>query len=58
MKTRALKGMRDLLPDEQLLRDYVQNNILNEVNFGNAFLKKSFSLIQLGKKMKKTHPLL
>lgn len=29
MKTRALKGMRDLLPDEQRLRDYVQNKILD-----------------------------
>ena len=24
MKTQALKGMRDLLPNEQTLRDYIQ----------------------------------
>ena len=29
MKTNALKGMRDILPGEQKLRDYVQNTILN-----------------------------
>ncbi len=29
MKTQALKGMRDLLPAEQTLRDYIQNKILD-----------------------------
>ena len=28
MKTQALKGMRDLLPAEQTLRDYIQGKIL------------------------------
>ena len=28
MKTQALKGMRDLLPNEQTLRDYIQGKIL------------------------------
>lgn len=28
MKTNALKGMRDILPNEQRLRDYIQQNIL------------------------------
>lgn len=28
MKTNALKGMRDILPDEQRLRDYIQGKIL------------------------------
>ena len=28
MKTQALKGMRDLLPAEQALRDYIQGKIL------------------------------
>ena len=28
MKTNALKGMRDILPEEQKLRDYVQGKIL------------------------------
>ena len=28
MKTQALKGMRDLLPAEQTLRDYIQGQIL------------------------------
>ena len=27
MKTQALKGMRDLLPAEQTLRDYIQGKI-------------------------------
>ena len=29
MKTQALKGMRDLLPAEQTLRDYIQGKILD-----------------------------
>ena len=28
MKSQALKGMRDLLPAEQTLRDYIQGKIL------------------------------
>ena len=28
MKTQPLKGMRDLLPREQALRDYIQGQIL------------------------------
>ena len=28
MKTQPLKGMRDLLPKEQALRDYIQGEIL------------------------------
>lgn len=28
MKTQPLKGMRDLLPAEQALRDYIQGEIL------------------------------
>ena len=30
MKTQALKGMRDLLPAEQTLRDYIQGKILEK----------------------------
>ena len=29
MKTQPLKGMRDLLPREQALRDYIQGQILD-----------------------------
>ena len=29
MKTNALKGMRDILPQEQKLRDYIQRKILD-----------------------------
>ena len=29
MKTNALKGMKDILPQEQKLRDYIQRKILD-----------------------------
>ena len=33
MKTQALKGMRDLLPAEQTLRDYIQGKILETYDY-------------------------
>ena len=32
MKTQPLKGMRDLLPREQALRDYIQGQILSLIH--------------------------
>ena len=37
MKTQALKGMRDLLPAEQTLRDYIQGKILETYRASSAF---------------------
>ena len=45
MKTNALKGMKDILPDEQRLRDYVQNKIL-EVYKASGFERISTPMLE------------
>ena len=45
MKTNALKGMKDILPKEQRLRDYVQNKIL-EVYKASGFERISTPILE------------
>ena len=46
MKTQALKGMRDLLPAEQTLRDYIQGKIL-ETYRASGFERRMKALLKL-----------
>ena len=45
MKINALKGMKDILPDEQKLRDYVQGKIL-ETYRANGFERISTPMLE------------
>ena len=48
MKTQALKGMRDLLPAEQTLRDYIQGKIL-ETYRASGFERISTPMLEIWK---------